>query len=415
VEGNGAGTLTPLGQTQLFDLGVWLRKFYTAYSLFEVYDSSKVRLQSSAFERTVTSANSLALGLFPQAARDPTGESVLSVIPANVPVYTTEVKNDVTIRAYDKCETFLNHLGDLYSSEGWKELEKENSELLIRLTTIPAFQGYADSTGKVPLTEVWNVFDAILVAKTECAGEYTASCQNVLASSFKDVLNDDEWVALQSMAHQAELLKYGSNIAGRLVGGNLLLQIVERMQETAVGRTSADFEKFYLYSAHYPTILGLFAALSEESVDSEVIPSYASALIFEVYENDLDGKRSVQILYKSGEESEHRPVFMGSACSSIMCPLTTLSGGVAYLSQESWCRDCGNRDADVCLAGLVESRESCSTDLETPVAVGWISGVLCSLVVLAVALFVQRRRSRSVKSSTAEEDNEVAALGRTVT
>jgi hypothetical protein len=77
VEGTGEGTLTPLGQEQMFDLGVWLRTFYTSSSLFELFDPSKVHLQSSAFERTVTSANSLALGFFPQSARDPAGMSLL--------------------------------------------------------------------------------------------------------------------------------------------------------------------------------------------------------------------------------------------------------------------------------------------------------------------------------------------------
>jgi hypothetical protein len=410
VEGTGAGTLTPLGQIQMFDLGVWLRTLYASLSLFEVYDPSKVHLQSSAFERTVTSANSLALGFFPQSARDPVGMSLLSVIPANVPVYTTESKNDVTIRAYDKCETFLNHLGELYSSEGWKALEKDNSVLLKRLAGIASFEEYVDSsTGKVPLTEVWNVFDAIHVAKTEC-GSGSVFCQYLQTPSVKDVLDDDEWAALQSLAHQTELLKYGSDIAGRLVGGNLLLQMIDRMQGTPGGQVSADFEKLYLYSAHYPTILGLFAALNDEPVGSEVIPNYASALIFELYENDLDGQRSVQVLYKAGDETDHKPVPLGSACSDTMCPLTALSGRVSNLSLESWCRNCGNKDADVCLADLVESRESCSTDLEIPVVVGWFSGVLSSLVVLAVTLFVQKRRSRSVKSSCAEEDT--VSLGR---
>jgi hypothetical protein len=416
VEGTGEGTLTPLGQKQMFDLGVWLRTFYTSFSLFEVFDPSKVHLQSSAFERTVTSANSLALGFFPQSARDPAGMSLLSVIPANVPVYTTENKNDVTIRAYDKCEAFLNHLGGLYSSEEWKALEKDNSALLKRLAGIASFEEYVDSsTGTFPLTEVWNAFDAIHVAKTECDSEGSVHCQYLQNPSVDD-LDDDEWVALQSLAHQAELLKFGSDVAGKYVGGNLLLQIVDRMQGPPGGQASADFEKFYLYSAHYPTILGLLAALNVEPVDSEVIPNYASALIFELYEDETNGQRSVQVLYKAGDESDHKPVPLGSACSdSAMCPLTTVSGLVSNISLKSWCQNCGNVDANVCLADLLGSIESCSADMEVPLVVGCFAGVLSSLVVLAVTLFVQRRRRRSVKSSTAEEksaEEETVSLGR---
>lgn len=418
VEGTGEGTLTPLGQKQMFDLGVWLRTFYTPFSLFEVFDPSKVHLQSSAFERTVTSANSLALGFFPQSARDPTGMSLLSVIPASIPVYTTKSKNDVTIRAYDKCGAFQNYLGDLYSGGEWKTLEKENSALLKRLAGITSFEEYVDSnTGNFPLTEVWNAFDAIHVAKTECGSEGSVFCQYLQDPSVKDVLDDDEWFALQSLSHQVELLKYGNDIAGRYVGGNLLLQIVDRMQGTPGGQASADFEKFYLYSAHYPTLLGLLAALNDESVDTEVIPNYASTLIFELYENDVDGQRSVQVLYKFGDEIDHKPVPLGSACSdTALCPLTTVSDLVADLSLKSWCRNCGNVDADVCLADLLESRESCSADMEIPLVVGLFSGVFSTLVVLAVTFLVQKRRRRSVKSSTAEEkpsmEEETVSLGR---
>jgi hypothetical protein len=411
VEGTGEGTLTPLGQKQMFDLGVWLRKFYESFSLFDVYDPSKVHLQSSAFERTVTSANSLALGFFPQSARDPASMSLLSVIAANVPVYTTDNKNDVTIRAYDKCGSFLNYLDDLYSSEEWKALEKDNSALLKRLAGIASFEEYVDSnTGRFPLTEVWNAFDAIHVAKTECDSEGSVFCQYLQNPSVKDALDDDEWFALQSLAHRAELLKYGSNIAGRYVGGNLLLQIVDRMQKTPGGQaSSADFEKFYLYSAHYPTILGLLAALNDESIDVEVIPNYASALIFELYENDVDGQRSVQILYKFGDGDQNTFPLGSSACSgTAMCPLTTVSDLVSDLSLKTWCQNCGNVDADVCLADLLESRVSCSTGMEIPLVVGWFSGVLCSLVVLALTLFGQKMRCCYVKSSTAEEKSSTA-------
>jgi hypothetical protein len=442
VEGTEAGTLTPLGQLQMYDLGEWLRSFYASFSIFDVYDPSQVHLTSSALERTITSANSLALGLFPRSARDPAGESLLlpldnNIIPPNVPVYTTDMKNDVTVRAYDKCDTFHNHLiGELYVSPEWQALEKDNVALLERLAGIPAFEAYADGrSGKLPLSEVWNAFDAIHVAKTECdpAQASSASCQDLQALFLQDVLEEDEWVALQSLAHKAELFKYGSDIAGTLVGGNLLRQIVDRMQETQDGGgrfASADFEKLYLYSAHYPTILGLFAALKEESVDSEVIPNYASALIFELYEDDLDGQRVFQILYKAGDESDHKVVGLDSICSdadTVMCPLTALSSLVSDISLEKWCRKCGNRNADVCLADLVESRESsCSSDLEIPVAVGWFAGILCSLVILAVTLVVQKRKCRSVKSSTtaeedikssmslAEEDTAVSSLGRTI-
>lgn len=413
------GTLTPLGQKQLYDLGLWLRQLYSAFSVFDTYIPSKVRLESSSFERTVSSANALALGLFPPATRDPTGESMLPVSPANVPVYTTEVKNDVTIRAYDKCETFLTRLDDLYASQKWQNLEQGNAELLTRLANIPAFQVYADRFEKVPLAELWNVFDAIHVAQTECNGggqlAPSPTCLNLPDPSIVDVLNDEDWTNVQKLSHRAELLKYGTETAGRLVGGNLMLQILGRMQGEDVGLASADFEKFYLYSGHYPSILAVFAALNNAPIESEVIPSYASALIFEVYLDDvLGGARLVRILYKSGDDNEQKPVILDNICTigeATYCNLKTMTSFFSNLSLEGWCQDCENDGADVCLKTLVESKGSCSSsDLEIPVAVGWFTGILTSLIIFIATCLVQKQRQRSVCSSKMEERTEALSV-----
>lgn len=140
------GVLTPTGELQQYQLGLWIKEmckknYSTASTLFETYKASNVRLQSSSFDRTIVSANSLALGLYDEVSRDPLREKTIpkNVTRPNVPVYTTELKNDVTIRAYDKCESYLHRLQKLYESAEWNTIESRHRDLLYKLATFPLF------------------------------------------------------------------------------------------------------------------------------------------------------------------------------------------------------------------------------------------------------------------------------------
>jgi hypothetical protein len=158
--------LTPTGELQHYQLGLWIKeRFGGSSTLFETYKASNVRLQSSSFDRTIVSANSLALGLFDETSRDPLREKKIpeNVTRPNVPVYNTQVTNDVTIRAYDKCENYFNRLEKLYDSGEWTSIESQHRDLLYKLATFPLFYQYKDKYNKIPMEDLWNVYDAIKV------------------------------------------------------------------------------------------------------------------------------------------------------------------------------------------------------------------------------------------------------------
>jgi hypothetical protein len=363
------GSLTALGEMQHFDLGLWLMQRFE--SQLEVGNLANIHLESSATDRTIVSANSLALGLFDAEFRDPFNASLLwpeSPRP-NIPIYTLDATNDVFLRAYDKCPTYHDRLENLYSGSEYLFLQQEYAQLLTKLAQIDPFSDYRDeSTNSIPVKETWNVFDLVMVAKTECSNGN--SCPGV--SQFQNLLSDEEWNDLQVVTQKAELLKYSKNIAGRLVGGNLLQRITERM-ESVIDSENKKGAEFYLYSAHYPTILSVFSALGEDPVQDEVLPPYASALIFELY--DRDSNLEVDIVYKPGG-SNMTLQLVTSACSGddVTCKLSDL---IAYVSNtikaEDWCNDCQNAMADICLrqANAVASTGeiSCPKD-KTTLAVG---------------------------------------------
>jgi len=520
-EGVGA-TVTPLGQRQMYDLGLWIKERYGGGdennndngtdSFFDEYDPSRVRLQSSSFDRTIVSANSLALGLFDPASRrrssssgaaleSPWGSSAATnsgngndtfhtsdffalpvIAPANIPVYTEAVRNDVTIRAYDKCPLGLG-LEELYESRSWKELQRNHTALLRKLASIPEFDEYVDVSEDwsrfVPLREIWNVFDAMYVARTECgkssgssSGATPPFCAEVdgesapllLDEAEGGALTDAEWRELQALVHDVEYQKYGdSRRIGTLVGGNLLGEIVDRMMTQGGGTnegsettttTATGLQKFYLYSAHYPTLLGIFAALKDDypmssapPIDSpwqttfETIPNYASALIFELHQDTASGEKIVEIVYRSGPDatrsldSESAPdvqrrqgdvVSLGRTCrlfsappqssddSDDACLLETLSSFLAPSSLsvegtdsriEFWCRACGSNDADVCMR---QAATSTSTGNKTSFAFGFLAGIALSafFAVLSVIMLYRQTRRASPRSTIAANDTD---------
>ena len=358
--------LTPTGEKELYDVGLWLQKRYVSTTfgqdVFARFNSSRVLLESSALDRTITSANSLALGLFSAEARDQFNETKLptGTIRPNVPVFMLELDNDVYLRGYDKCQVFHDRLEDLYSSAEWKALEGRFDTLLTKVATLDQFSKYVEGS-MVPLKELYNVFDIINVKRSECRVP-SATCDSIPEANLAEGLYPNEFAELRTAAYLAELLKYGRKTAGTDVSGNLLQKIVNRITMAE----SQTTPRFFLYSAHYPTLLGLMAAMNVEPFDDNKIPSYGSALMIEVYENPTEGgDLLVQMHFKSGDSDEMSTLVQSCTDqTSSECTLyKELSMFASNHSVQEWCRNCGNTVADVCQPEIVEP--ACNTTTTT--------------------------------------------------
>jgi Histidine acid phosphatase. len=409
----GITTLTPLGQRQLFDLGMWVNERYKDKGIFDVYDPSQVRLESSSFDRTIVSANSFALGLFNAVARDPLNETFIpasSITLANIPVYTKDVKNDVTIRAYDKCASGLQ-LEKLYQSQDWINMENSNLDLLNQLGTFPQFADHTDSQGKVPLKDLWNVFDAIYVSETECMAQPLQSSCSLERKELMNILSDNQWKEVQQLSHEAEFLKYGRDSVAKYIGSNLLSQIWSRMSDSASTNLIEGFDSFYLYSAHYPTLIGMRTLLGDNEVDREVIPEYSSALIFEFYQNDTssDKEIKVRVIYRPGDGDTHRIINVDESCTSDgLCPLNNIQNQVKLLSQGEWCDECSNDTADVCLLEKYNEQKSRISRIThtTISATSFFAGFLVAVIILGVSYqYYQRTRYYSSTSAPQHESS----------
>ena len=344
---------------------------------------------------------------------------------------------------------FQDALASLYASDDWKTLEADNRNLLDILGNVSEFKSYVNDEGYVSLSDVWNVFDMLNVAKTECAA---AATTDVNYCKF-DPLDDANWLALQTIAHQAEMQRYSNTTARDLLGANLLFQIHQRMggdtSGFAKGTNPSDvtgFRKFYHYSAHYPTLLSIFAALNIAPPSNEIIPGYGAALMFELYNDPVTGAYNVYMLYKEATSASAMTVrFPTGPCEGApSCPLsdfTRLLSSMSYTSLEEWCVRCENDSADVCLEVKLNAQTSTVSPQSTPVsvaptvsspttdampsavqqqqsdtttsnatcssAVGSIIGAFCGGIVLGILLFVMLKKCMTKKT---RKDVDVEAI-----
>jgi hypothetical protein len=398
---NGGVSLTPIGEKQMYDLGVYLRNRYNTLhpdaNFFDRYDPDLAAFESSSLERTMVSANSLALGLFPPSTRFPNETyHPMPVASANIPVYTKSQDNDIRIRAQDNCVSFQEELDQLYISELWHDLERENMGLLEKL--VEYFPKERENNGNnVHLENLWNVYDAIHVAKTECEPDALAfSCTQLKNPEFRNVVNDQEWARLQALAHEAEILKYGTDTASNLLGSNLLWQILSRVSTNG---------QFFLYSAHYSTILSMFVTLQQQELLLSVLPDYAAALIFEFYE-DRDGTEFfMKVWYKEGYGSDDIVQLpLEAVCdNAVACSVKTVlawAEQATITTEEEWCEKCGNLVADVCMRNALEQSADTCLGEGGGLVLGsfFVEGMLAGMLVL-VLLF---QCCRSLHSRTME-------------
>ena len=395
-EGERDGLLTAFGQKQMFDLGVWMRETYNSTGLFTNYDPIAMRWQSSETERTITSANSLALGFFPSTTRDRNVQTLLPVTPANIPVYTFDADSDIFLRAYNKCPTFLDNLQQLYQSDEWQQQTSDYQTFLTQLADTTYFAPFQNNQGFVPLENVWNVYDAVEVARTECTeGEESSEACQAIADGLelKALFTDDEWNQVRQLAHYAELQKFGIQTAGKLVGVNLLLELLSRIK--------GDDLRLSVFSAHYPTILGLFSALEEPFFDNIVIPNYASAVMIEVTEQPDSNARFFRVVYKGDDQNPNNAVVVNleHICGNpSVCPVDALEDYLVDWNTARWCRECNNDSAQACAVQRLEQVDAASSDDggvwdRYPGIVGLIIGLSVGLVGVLVTIEFSRRKT----------------------
>lgn len=357
----GGPTLLPQGRKQCFDAGVNFRQRYIdaatcndtclvpadAGARYGVVNSSNVTfsnyntlVNSSSLHRTILSANSFFMGVFPP---DLTQDLYLGF--QSVPAFTVDDAEDWRIRAYTKCPAYDRALSRWFGSEDF--LAKEAKSKPVRDAVAAASPELNTS-----LANWWNVFDSFNVYRAYGVGDAMPALDEATYQQVVDLAN---WL---------ETAKMRSNITQNMLGGALLADVLVRMENAAkaVAANKAVYYKLLSVSSHYNTQLGLLAALGVDQVPNsdlvwlKKIPATAAVLALELHKTD-DSALWVRVVAQDGPGKPYAAVPLPcsadkgqvkGACS--YDDFVKLAGLQALGSVEAWCSACGNQNMLACKA-----------------------------------------------------------------
>ncbi|CAM2943826.1 histidine phosphatase family protein [Legionella worsleiensis] len=289
----GPGQLTAEGMKQEYNLGEALRKKYIeqTHLLPEHYEYGTLFVRSTDYERTLMSAQSFLLGLYPQGTGPRTSGSTSPALPhafQPLPIFSAPSQYDEMILPHlskEEYETLMqNHV---YSTQEWQEKNnalKNKYPLWSQLTgvTIHALEDLQ------PLGDTLYIHQIHQAPMP--AGLSATDIQTIIATS--------NWVFTAQLKPKeianAYSTKMMTNIANFLEKGS--------KQNTRL--------KYVLLSAHDTTVAG---ALSFLGAPLNTPPPYAANLNFSLYEKGTN-YYTVKVTYNN------EPVFI-PGCDSMECEL----------------------------------------------------------------------------------------------
>lgn len=301
------------------------------------YDGTRVRVISSGFDRTLASAASFQQGAFPAAP------------PLPVPVYSTPPPDDWIIRAYENCPAFLVRMNAWFKSREFLAYQARVAPLMARLTTITG--------SNVTLVNFWNTFDDLNTQRD------AVLLSNKL--TLNEALSEPIWSQVVETANWLESGRYGRSVAGNIIGGTLLSELLYRMR-SRIANVQPAAQRFIEYSSHYPTIMALMAALPFEknaSVYLSEIPSYGAVLAFELRRAAAGGPYVVTLRAQDGANQTYSTLPLpcaqagntaekeGGRGACLWEDFQKLAAPEAITAQGQWCSTCNNTKMDAC-AGI---------------------------------------------------------------
>ena len=271
----GKGQLTPTGMRQEYDLGTLLRQRYVHdYHLLPPhYDANTMIVRSSSMPRTLMSAQSLLLGLYPPGT-GPLLEGNMPALPNGfqpIPIYTVPLEEDKLLVPDHNQKKFQQLLKTyILDSPQWiHEEEKLQSNYPI--------------WSKLFGTPIHNLFDLIFISdRLFIENLYNISLPDGLQNQEADLIHERAKWAWLYMSKHPELAK---------AAGNELAETIKR--EITLAAKKERPLKYLLYVAHDTTILAQLSLLGQALHE---LPPYAANLNYALFDMG-SGHYEVRITY----------------------------------------------------------------------------------------------------------------------
>jgi len=310
------GKLTIRGRHQHFVLGGYLRQLYIEGATTKidgidtVFNEDQTIVRSTDFERTLISAQSLLLGLYPpvnQTIQTSNGDVFSSPFDIQlVPIHTVRSEDDALLRGFDSCLKIEQNLNTFISSNTYKSRQAEESVFL---------KSVEDATSWAETIEVQNsqqVWDYLNVRR--------------LYSSLPNIISDNDFERLTTIVNWWENEKYSHDIVGDAGAGMLVSQISDTMDDNL---NLINSEKLFLYFGHFPTLKSLVSLLDlDRGRDSSLfgIPDYASFISVNLW---LDGSSGyVSVDYRNGDDALVQNIKVAK-CATAPCTFTEFRDTIA--------------------------------------------------------------------------------------
>lgn len=289
----GHGQLTAKGMQQEFLLGVAFRKRYIdQYHLLpSKYSPETMQVRSSDFDRTLMSATSLLMGLYPPGTGPYLSGTKQAALPQNfqpIPVHTVSRAEDrLIVSQFDqkRFNTLLKKY--VFSKADWQAKEAQFK---------PKFAYWSEAIG----TSITDMARLNLVGDILSVGEL-----NHVPAPAK--LSDEDVKQIISLGKWVFIAKNKPREIGEFFSHALLSVIAKHFTEVVQQKTPL---KYVLFSAHDVTILALMSAMQ---VPIDQLPPYASDLNFMLFIED-EKNYKVKITYNN------KPVFL-PGCNGANCSL----------------------------------------------------------------------------------------------
>ena len=264
----GIGELTPEGMNQEYLLGKELRVRYidTLHLLPAVYKNNAIYVLSTDSNRTIMSAESLLMGLYPPGTGPKMGNGS-AALPDDfqpVPIRVVQGKQKNILRPEQQNPERFKYLMDnvSHTQQAWTE---EN------IKHAGDFKRWSVIIGKPIKT-----FDDFLIFAD------TVRCMSLHGIPIPEGLNKDEVSKILSAADYLTALQYVPHEVAYFMASGFLSQLNTDFQLAADGKQPY---KYILYSGHDTTICGIMSALGKPL---QINPPYASHVDFELYKNGSD-------------------------------------------------------------------------------------------------------------------------------
>ncbi|CAF1037677.1 unnamed protein product [Adineta ricciae] len=298
---NGLGQLTIRGRLQQISLGQYVRERYSNL-INSTYISSEITVRSSDYDRTLMSAYSNLVGLYPSSEKMKLSEDLFAnnkwpeMLPWQpVPVHTVPKSID-HLMGVSSCDRYEELVDDMRNTPRIRNLTNELQDLI----------SYLEKHTNQSIDDIfiaWDVADTVLIE----------AIYNIAPS----------WATpsiLRQLRHLSDLcffhLFYLPEIS-RLRGGPLLRDILTNMNYLVSNNVNG--RKAKIYSGHDTSIAPVLAYLGVNYIHQ---PPFASALFFDLYQQD-DRSYAIQLQYLNTTNSQNPHTIHIPGCPSTMCPLNT--------------------------------------------------------------------------------------------